>query len=221
MKPNTAKRLGGSRLFYIALLGLCSLLLFVALARSYPQWADWDQAFIYYLRGFTCFNLVIPMKVISFLGSAGMLIAIAFVALVYTHRRRNRYRLESLFLAFALTGIWIFNEVLKVCFQRPRPQILSWASATGYSFPSGHAMVAFTFYGLLGYFSWYFGGHKGRWYAFLNLMLAMAIGLSRIYLGVHFPTDVLAGFAAGGVCLAGIIIAWGMGTESGPNNRGE
>jgi len=99
--------------------------------------------------------------------------------------------------------------VLKTAFQRARPDIQHLIAVGGYSFPSGHAMVATVFYGMLGYLIWLNLRERSKtaWIVpVLTALLIFSIGVSRIYLGVHFPSDVLAGFAAGGLWLTGCIV---------------
>jgi membrane protein DedA with SNARE-associated domain/membrane-associated phospholipid phosphatase len=108
----------------------------------------------------------------------------------------------------AVAGSAVLNQLLKGLFARPRPffehPLLIESS---YSFPSGHAMESFVVYGMLAYFAvlalrtW-----KARVAAvFGAALLVMLIGFSRMYLGVHYFSDVLAGYAAGGVWLSALI----------------
>ncbi|HBI04739.1 MAG TPA: phospholipid phosphatase, partial [Paenibacillaceae bacterium] len=83
-------------------------------------------------------------------------------------------------------------------------------------FPSGHAMNSFVFYGMVGFILWrLFKGMIPRTISLLVCyLLPFAIGLSRIYLGVHYPTDVVAGFAAGGFWLMACIFAFHIGKRN-------
>ena len=107
-------------------------------------------------------------------------------------------------LSLCLGGSALLNTLFKQIFARPRPDILPVVSATGYSFPSGHAMIALCFYGMVAYLiSRHLPGFVGRIVLFvLTGVFVMLIGISRIYLGVHYPSDVLAGYAAGAMWLA-------------------
>jgi len=124
---------------------------------------------------------------------------------------RLKYRWETLILIVGVLGTWGLNTLLKSVFERDRPELaLRLVEETGFSFPSGHSMVSLLFYGLTGYLLWYEvrGSWRAAWLIPLATALVVAcIGCSRIYLGVHYPSDVLAGFAAGGACLAGCIMA--------------
>lgn len=108
------------------------------------------------------------------------------------------------------SGYLGLNSLIKGLIERERPAGPWLIEETGFSFPSGHAMVSIIFYGLIGYLVWVNvrSGRKAAWLVpVLTVALIMCIGLSRIYLGVHYPSDVLAGFAAGGAGLIGYIMA--------------
>ncbi len=102
----------------------------------------------------------------------------------------------NLALALAL------NLVLKELVQRPRPEGYRLIAESGYSFPSGHSMVAMAFYGLLVWMVWRY--ERDRFVKALCMgglsLVIVAVGLSRIYLGVHYASDVIAGFC--------VSIAW-------------
>lgn len=97
-----------------------------------------------------------------------------------------------------MTGAMLLNRALKLMFQRPRPDVaLRLVDIGGYSFPSGHSMAAMAFFGLLIWMVWR-SVKDPRRRTLLCIVLGTAIvlvGFSRIYLGVHYLTDVLAGFA--------------------------
>jgi membrane protein DedA with SNARE-associated domain/membrane-associated phospholipid phosphatase len=120
----------------------------------------------------------------------------------------------------AVAGSAVLNYLLKVLFARPRPHFEHpLLVETSYSFPSGHAMESFVVYGMLAYFavlalrSW-----ESRVAAvFGAALLVVLIGFSRMYLGVHYLSDVLAGYAAGGVWLSALI----TGTETIRRSKNE
>lgn len=88
------------------------------------------------------------------------------------------------------------NLLLKQLVQRPRPDGFRLIAETGYSFPSGHSMVAMAFYGLLAWMVWHYERDRFvRWFCVIGFGLVIVlIGISRIYLGVHYASDVIAGF---------------------------
>lgn len=141
---------------------------------------------------------------LDFLGSAKGEYLILLVSLPVLIFRLKRFR-EAVLWSVSLTGAWWLNHVLKELFRRSRPDWEHLADTTGFSFPSGHAMVSLVFYGMLAYGLERSGPNRSRpviWTVRIGIGgLVLAIGLSRVYLGVHYASDVTAGFAAGAVWL--------------------
>lgn len=102
-------------------------------------------------------------------------------------------------LVINLLGITIINNLIKVIIARPRPEINKLVTETGYSFPSGHSITSMVFYGYLVYLTYkYINNKKIKIPLIIFLILLIpTIGLSRIYLGVHYASDVLCGFLLG------------------------
>lgn len=121
---------------------------------------------------------------------------------------RLRRRAETMTIALAALGAVLLNQLLKNWFARTRPELWQRIVAVKYySFPSGHAMVSMVVYGILGYL---LSVHFPRWRVLIGSLTALligAIGFSRLYLGVHWPTDVVAGYAAGLVWLMTCILS--------------
>lgn len=107
-------------------------------------------------------------------------------------------------------GAWALNQGLKYLFARPRPTDQRLIAMTGYAFPSGHAMGSVIFHGMLLYLIIYYFNHKKYRNVLLVLggLLIFLIGISRIYLSVHYPSDVVAGFFIGGSWLLLAIWFW-------------
>jgi undecaprenyl-diphosphatase len=107
-------------------------------------------------------------------------------------------------LLLAAGGAGILNDLLKLTYQRPRPDFVpTLLQPGGYSFPSGHAMIGLVCYGALLFIFWpRLRSRAARVALALGVgLLILLLGLSRIYWGVHYPTDVLAGYLAGAVWL--------------------
>jgi undecaprenyl-diphosphatase len=147
---------------------------------------------------------------ITHLGDVPVIPTIAVAGALVLWRQRHRLVLVCWLSAF-LGGVLV-NGLLKLLIHRSRPTRVVHAST--FSFPSGHAMAATIGYGMLAYVMatyWRPPGIKPRFLFLAAAILALAVGVSRIYLGVHFPTDVIGGFAAGtawlAICVPGTRIA--------------
>lgn len=98
--------------------------------------------------------------------------------------------------ALNLALVVVLNQVLKFLVQRPRPEGFRLAAETGFSFPSGHSMAAMAFFGLLIWMVWHYERDRAVRIGCSVALAALivAVGVSRIYLGVHYASDVVAGF---------------------------
>ena len=93
-----------------------------------------------------------------------------------------------------LISVFALNYVLKIIFSRERPIDINIINETGYSFPSGHAMISLAIYGFFAYLLWKSNYKYKKIGVILLILLIILIGISRIYLGVHYTSDVIAGF---------------------------
>lgn len=120
-----------------------------------------------------------------------------------------RWRRGAMWLAITMTGALGLDFVLKQAFHRTRPDAFFGTLPNSYSFPSGHALVSFCFYavlaGLIAYRVKSMAIKIGVGVA--AALLVTAIGFSRIYLGVHYPSDVLAGYLAATVWVSTMLAA--------------
>ena len=124
-----------------------------------------------------------------------IIVAVAIWFLI--DKRSMRWLIQSFII---LTSTAILNILIKNYINRPRPDMeMRLIEASSYSYPSGHSMCALAFYGFLIYLAYKKVEHTWvKILAFIFLpLLILAIGASRVYLGVHYPSDVIAGFAAG------------------------
>lgn len=138
------------------------------------------------------------VEAITFLASRNFIVGAALAVIVWFLILR-RHRWYSLMIPVVALGGISLNLVLKALYNRPRP-LLPLTSATGLSFPSGHAMISACFYGLLIFLvQTHIRRHRMLQWGLTGLLvlLILLIGLTRVYLRVHYATDVLAGLLAG------------------------
>ncbi len=129
-------------------------------------------------------------------------------------------------VALNLVCVLALNQLLKAIVQRPRPDGFRLIAETGYSFPSGHSMISMAFFGLLVWMVWTY--EKDRtlarvWSVLLSLVIVM-VGVSRIYLGVHYASDVVAGICVSLIWLAfytRVITPAFMAEETEPAEKGK
>ena len=138
------------------------------------------------------------MEAITFLGNHNFLIPANLVLIIYFLVIR-KHRWYSIKIPVVAIGGVTMMALLKFVFSRPRPLIPLLEPARGFSFPSGHAMMSFSFYGVLIFMVYENVRNQYlKWGLIIALLLLIfLIGLSRVYLRVHYASDVIAGFAAG------------------------
>ena len=144
------------------------------------------------------------MLVLTQAGSAYALVPLnILIFFLLIHWKRNS---DAVFFSLSVTGAALLNYAAKLSFARARPDL--WASISPevtYSFPSGHAMSSLAAAGALIVLTW-----QSKWrlpVAVVTLPVVIGVGLSRIYLGVHYPSDILAGWAASTAWIAGLVMA--------------
>ncbi|MEI5680106.1 MULTISPECIES: phosphatase PAP2 family protein [unclassified Mesorhizobium] len=149
------------------------------------------------------------MRDITSLGGGAILVAIVTVTIIYLLITRRIA--TALFVFVAITGGQALNGLLKLGIDRPRPELVSHlVNVHTLSFPSSHAMMsAVTFLTLGTLLARRMTGRATKIYVlFVAVLLTFLVGLSRIYLGVHWPSDVLAGWCAGS---AWAMLCWLVG----------
>ena len=137
-------------------------------------------------------DFVTPIaKNITHLGGAIFLITLSLILLLIIKNKKIGI------LIWLNLGISVLlNQALKFIIQRPRPTEFRIINESGYSFPSGHSMVSAAFYGFLIYLIYKNVKNKYLKWSLMTLLslVILTIGISRIYLGVHYTSDVIAGF---------------------------
>jgi undecaprenyl-diphosphatase len=152
-----------------------------------------------------------PMRVITALGYFWFVLALLAVVVLLFYRKG--WKLSAILLLVSTAGSAVLTTVLKSVFQRARPELFdSGYHASFYSFPSGHATVAVGFYGMLTLVLAYRLRGAARWAAVVSgIIVVLLIGFSRLYLGVHYPTDIVAGYLAALlwlVCVGAVYALW-------------
>ena len=156
-----------------------------------------DDPFIWLLRYYTSPALDKFMLFITDIGfGKGFAIIVGTTLAMLAYKKRWQ---DISALAICIAGAGMLSVLLKNSFQLMRPDSFFLVQENSFSFPSGHALVTMCFYGMLAFFlmretkSW----PVRLLIATLTIILSLIIGISRIYLGVHYPTDVVAGYAVG------------------------
>ncbi|WP_414571475.1 phosphatase PAP2 family protein [Nostoc sp. CCY 9925] len=145
------------------------------------------------------------MLSITFFGEPLVLLLISLgVGINWSYNNR---RWQATTLGITTSSAMVLIYLLKVLFARARPTLWKWIIDVGHpSFPSGHAMLSLVVYGLIAYI---LAKESPQWQKqifTLTAILIIAIGFSRLYLGVHWPTDVFVGYAVGLLCLVACIL---------------
>lgn len=146
--------------------------------------------------------------VVTQLGAPVLMSVVAVVGAVVLLRLRHRTTLIAWLAAFV--GGALVDQALKAAVRRNRPAFEDGLHLHSYSFPSGHSMGSMIGYGMLIYvlsIYWRPGKARLRLASTVAALIVLGVGVSRIYLGVHYPSDVAGGFAAGGAWLAVCITA--------------
>lgn len=175
------------------------LLLFIKLSENLikKELSIFDDTIYSFVSRLISKDMTALMKFFSFMGSGKVLVTIALVSLALFWKNRRLFYYGKM-VPVNLVASSLLNTIFKFIFHRARPDIHRLTEATGFSFPSGHSMIGMSFYGFLIFVA--YTGIKSRWRYFVVGLLAvliLMIGLSRIYLGVHYASDVIAGFSAG------------------------
>ena len=163
--------------------------------------SSFDEPIIDVIQGTQSAGLTSVMKTFTTIGSTTTVALLALLTLIVLLWKKHKAQ-AVLFIA-ALGGTGILNQVLKFIFKRERPDFDRLIDIGGYSFPSGHTMMAFSLYTILAYIIW--RNLHNVWarigITILAIFMIVMIAVSRIYLGVHFPSDIVGGVLASSVWL--------------------
>lgn len=195
----TSRRMAAIAAAVVCLIGFGGIAWAVESGRT----TGFDGDVIRFVQGRESASLTHAMKAFTFIGSTKPVIGIAVVAILLLGLALRRWR-EIVLLVCSLGGSTLLNSLAKSLFRRERPSLHRLIEETGFSFPSGHSMAAICLYGALVYILWRrIGGRSWRVaIAAVGIAVIALIGCSRIYLGVHYPSDVVGAYLLGGCWLA-------------------
>ena len=187
---------------------LVALALFTWIAEEMleGETAHFDAAVRGWVHGFASPGMTSAMTAITDMGSQGLGVAAVIAVVVFLIKGWKR---AAVWIVISLAGATLLSLALKNGFHRPRPVPFFGRLPHSYSFPSGHALFSFCFYGVLA--GLITARVRSLWLRIFvrssAATLVLAIGLSRIYLGVHYPSDVVAGYLAALVWVSALVIA--------------
>jgi membrane-associated phospholipid phosphatase len=167
--------------------------------------ARWDVEYARWLAGERTPAGIDAFRVVTFFGGPTVVFVVGAVTSLLLYRRGLRR--DAALIVLVLVGAQLLNLLLKLAFHRPRPEV-AFVHLDTYSFPSGHAMMSAALYGTLAYLAWRHMRSRRRQSLLLlgTSALVALICFSRLYLGMHYLSDVLAG-AAGGVFWLAVSVA--------------
>lgn len=168
---------------WIFLTGSWMCLFFFIFTFMNGLWHDIDCAVYAYFLSIRQPVLTFLIKIMTYLGSAGFVIVLCLVGIVMK-------KSLGLILSFHMVILALINFVMKNIVMRPRPAYFPIIQEYGYSFPSFHAMMSMSLYGFIAYKLW----KSHRLLAIVILTIPIIVGITRIYLGVHYASDVVAGW---------------------------
>lgn len=205
MKSSTNKSFHTTNYFLISLLLLIPFSLFAFGVTQQTKWLNtFDQFISYPILANLSPEKTAFYSFMTDLGGINVIILITFLVSLYFILKKKDSKIGYSYIFHVAIGAGLLNQFAKLIFQRTRPTIEHLVFQGGYSFPSGHSMAALICYG--GIVLLIFHLTKKNWIRWLACLLAItiivAVGVSRIYLGVHFPSDVFAGFFLAGSWLS-------------------
>lgn len=173
---------------------------------SYGSWVM-DKNLADFMNSIRNPFLDVFFRTITFTGETVPVILMTLVVIIlflyFKHRK------EAALVALYMLGTWRLNELLKGIINRPRPDVSLWlVKTTGLSMPSGHSMNFMAFMLISLYFVWVYSKNKKMNIGLTAIMLlyTILVGLSRVYLHVHYISDVITGWSLGASCAAVAVV---------------
>lgn len=178
-------------LIWIVLILCLFLFLYIIKLINADSISTFDNYIYSYIKRLISPNVTTLFKIITEFGNYTVMIPIIIIFYIFNKDKSfNRYFTINLISVFAS------NFIVKSIIRRDRPIDINLIIENGFSFPSGHSMVSFAFYGFIIYYLYHTDLKKPLKYSLIAILslIIFLIGLSRIYLGVHYASDVLGGF---------------------------
>lgn len=201
------------RLFFAFIICIIGGILFGYMASSIGNGTieRFDMSIIGVIQGMEMPWLTKVLKFFTWIGSGSVVAPVTFIAFFLLYFI-FKYRQQAFLFVSVIAGTVLLNELLKLYFKRERPEIYRIIDAGGFSFPSGHTMMAFSLYTIITYVAWRnvkssFG--RVLLVLFATFMISM-IAVSRIYLGVHYPSDIVGGLAASALWVTIAVTVYGL-----------
>lgn len=171
-----------------------SIIIFVALARLLllDKVSVFDNKIYDFILKIKCDPVTYFFKTITMTCSTWFVMLVTAIIMIFSKNKKKTF-----YIGLNVVLCFLLNQAFKMIFTRERPVGINLINENGYSFPSGHSMMSVAFYGFLAYMYLHSKrSKKNRLLVIISfILLVLLIGISRIYLGVHFASDVLAGFA--------------------------
>ncbi len=179
----------------VSCLVLAAVFGYVASSIGNGSIVQFDTPIINFVQGAEAPWLTNVMKLFTFIGSTKAVLAISLIMLGLLLYFRQKA--QTILFLIVISGTAALNLVLKLFFQRARPDFNRLIEISGYSFPSGHTMMATSLYIILAFILWRNAKNSFRvLYIIAAIFMISMIGVSRIYLGVHYPSDIAGGISA-------------------------
>lgn len=198
-KKNTKDNIIKDNIKWIIVVICITILIIIIRSIFTNQIQSFDMKIYSVISSFISKNNTKIMKIVTAMASATTLCGICMATLIFIKNKKYGLLISvNLFISTAL------NLILKNIFDRARPEGYRLIEETGFSFPSGHSMASMAFYGFLIYLILKKVQNKHiKWASIIVLsIIILAVGISRIYLGVHYASDVIGGFCFSLIYLA-------------------
>lgn len=169
------------------------------------EFINYDYLISVFIYSFRTSHLTSLMKLFTTLGGTPVVFVLSVLIILLLIKKHKK---EAFLFALSLILGCVLNYLFKIIFHQPRPEIAPLIKLKDYTYPSGHAMNNLVFYCLLAFYTFHFTENKklSVLAGIIAFFMVAVIGFSRIYLGVHYPSDVLAGWLVGFWLLITILI---------------